>query len=126
MDQSWSTRLAERNKYPDRYRIGLHHGAALVIGRRGLGFAERVPKMASPPVRAEVKRRGTRGWESTLVQWLPRARRTGGRRGANKKPGARAGPVGEGTSLPPRPDGLRGTTASRAAVGPAAAIHSVA
>ena len=125
VNQAWSTKLARANRYPDRYRIGVHHAAALVIGRRGLGFAERVPTTASPPVRAEVKRRGTRGWESTLVQWLPGARRPGGRHGASKKPGARAGPGGKSSS---RPDGLRSATASQAAVGPAKAarVHTVA
>lgn len=49
MAQSWSTRLAERNQFPDRYRFGVHHAAELVIARRGLGFAERVPKTARPP-----------------------------------------------------------------------------
>ena len=34
------------------YRIGLHHAAARVIGRRGLGFAERKPKAALPLERA--------------------------------------------------------------------------
>ena len=125
VDPAWSTQIPKKCRYPARYRIGLHHAAALVIGRRGLGFAERVPKSASPRVRAEVKRRGTRGWESTLVQWLPGARRTGGRRGANKKPGARAGPGGKSSS---RPDGLRGAAASRGAVAPAkaACVHTVA
>ena len=124
VDQSFTTKLADVNRYPDRYWIGIHHAAAFVIGRRGLGFAERVPKTASPPVRAEVKRRGTRGWESMLVQWLPFAWRTGGRRGASNKPGAREGPAGKSSS---RPDGLRGAAASRAAVGPATAvIHTVA
>ena len=127
VDAAWTTRIVRQGGYPDRYRIGLHHAAALVIGRRGLGFAERVPRTASPPVRADVKRRGTRGWESTLVQWLPGARRTGGRRGASNKPGARTGPVGKAASLPPRRDGLRGVSASRAAVGPAATrAHTVA
>ena len=60
VDPGWTTKIAKKGRYPDRYRIGLHHAAALVIGRRGLGFAERVPTTASPPVRAEVKRRGTR------------------------------------------------------------------
>ena len=125
VDPGWTTKIAKEWKYPDRYRIGLHHAAALVIGRRGLGFAERVPKTASPPVHAEVKRRSTRGWESTFVQRLPGARRTGGRRGANKKPGARADPVGKSSS---RPDGLRGAMASRGAVAPAKAAraHTVA
>ena len=128
VDPAWTTKIAKEGRYPGRYRIGVHHAAALIIGRRGLGFAERVPKTASPRVRAEVKRRGTRGWESMLVQWLPRAWRTGGRRGASKKPGAREGPVEKATSLPPRPDGLRGTAASRGAVAPAkaACVRTVA
>ena len=126
VDPAWSTQIPKKGRYPDRYRIGLHHAAALVIGRRGLGFAEHVPKTGSPPVRAEVKRRGTRGWESMLVQWLLLAWRTGGRRGAGKKRGIRAGPVGEVTSSPRRPDGLRGATASRSAVGPAAVVYTVA
>ena len=126
VDPAWTTKLAKDGRYPHRYRIGLHHAAALVIARRGLGFAERVSNTHPPPVRADVKRRGTRGWQSTLVQWLPRAWREGARRGANAKRGAREGPVGEVPSVPPRPDGQRGATASRAAVGPAAAVHTVA
>ena len=70
----------------------------LVIGRRGLGFAERLPKTVSPLERAEAKRRGTRGWESALWQWLPVAWRAGGRRKAVNRPGAREGPVGAGLS----------------------------
>ena len=116
VDPGWTTKIAKEGRYPDRYRIGLHHAAALVIGRRGLGFAERVPTTASPPVRAEVKRRGTRGWESTLVQWLPGARRQGRRRGTTTRPGARKGPVGTSSS---RPDGPAGVVASRGAVAPA-------
>ena len=118
VDPGWTTKIAKEGRYPDRYRIGLHHAAALVIGRRGLGFAERVPTAASPPVRAEVKRRGTRGWESTLVQWLPGARRQGRRRGTTTRPGARKGPVGTSS---PRPDGPAGVVASRGAVAPAKA-----
>ena len=126
VDPAWTMRIVRQGRYPDRYRTGLNHAAALVLGRRGLGFAERVSKTASPPVRADVKCRGTRGWESTLVQWLPGARRMGGRRGASNKPGARAGPVGKATSLSPRRDGLGGGTASRAAVGPASTrVHTV-
>ena len=78
--------------YPDRYRIGTHHAAALVIGRRGLGFAEHVPKTATPPVRAEVKRRGTCGWTGTLTQWLPGAWRRSGRRGTTTRAGGPRGP----------------------------------
>ena len=125
VDPAWTTRLARDGKYADRYRIGVHHAAALVIGRRGLGFAERVPKTAPPPVRADVKRRGTQGWESTLGQWLPCAWRRGDRRGNRGEPGVREGPVAR-AQMPERPDGGPHANASRAAVGPAAAVHTVA
>ena len=68
VDPAWTTRIPREGRYPDRYRIGLHQAAALVIGRRGLGFAERLPKTVSPLERAEAKCRGTRGWESALWQ----------------------------------------------------------
>ena len=55
-----------------------------------------------PFERAEAKRRGTRGWESALWQWLPVAWRAGGRRKAVN-----------------RPDGPGRDFVSRAAVGPA-------
>ena len=100
VDPAWTTRIPREGRYPDRYRIGLHQAAALVIGRRGLGFAERMPKTVSPLERAEVKRRGTRGWESALWQWLPVAWRAGGRRKAGNRPGAREGPVGADLSAP--------------------------
>ena len=56
------------------------------------------------------------------------ARRTAQGRSAwrQHEAGGSRGPCRGGTSLPPRPDGLRGATASRAAVGPAAAVHTVA
>ena len=38
--RAWTTKLAREHRYPDRYRTGVHHAAALVIGRRGLGGAE--------------------------------------------------------------------------------------
>ena len=124
VDPAWTTKLPKTGGYPDRYRIGIHHAAALVIGRRGLGFAERVPTSVSPPVRAEVKRRGTRGWESMLVQWLPGAWRRRGRRGTTIKLGARESPVENSLS---RPDGLGSVVASRDAVAPAkaACVHTV-
>ena len=81
----------------------------LVIGRRGLGFAERMPKTVSPLERAEVKRRGTRGWASVLGQWLPVAWRRGGRRNAGNKPGAREGPP-SWRDCPLRPDGPGGVS----------------
>ena len=119
-------RIARSERYPGRYRLSIHHAAALVIGRRGLGFAERVSTPAASLVRAGVKRRGTRGWTSVLSQWLPRAWRRGGRRGAQRRPGAREGSVGEATSGRPRLDGALGAVASRGAVSPAAAVLTVA
>ena len=125
VDPAWTSKLPKTGGYPNRYRIGIHHAAALVIGRRGLGFAERVLTSTSPPVRADVKRRGTRGWESMLVQRLPDARSKGGRRGTIIKPGARKGPVGTSSS---RLDGLGSAVASRGAVAPAKpdSVHTVA
>jgi hypothetical protein len=32
-------------KYCHQYKIGVHNGAAMVIGRRSYGFKERVPKI---------------------------------------------------------------------------------
>ena len=54
-------------------------------------------------VRADVKRRGTRGGQSTVAQWLPRAWRRGGRGGAQRGPGAwQRAPSGRRLpSLPP-------------------------
>ncbi len=88
VDPAWTTRIPRECRYPDRYRIGLHQAAAFVIGRRGLGFAERVRNPASPLVRTDVDRRGTRGWRSVLLQWLPGAWRRGGRRRIENRPGA--------------------------------------
>ena len=127
VDPAWTTKLAKSERYPGRYRLSIHHAAALVIGRRGLGFAERVSTPAASLVRAGVKRRGTRGWTSVLSQWLPRAWRRGGRRGAQRRPGAREGPAGETMSVRPRLDGAPGAASSRGAVGPArAAVFTVA
>ena len=69
--------------------------SAFVIGRRGLGFAGHVRIPASPTVRTDVGRRGTRGWRSVLLQWLPGAwRRGGGRRFSNRPGSPRADSVG--------------------------------
>ena len=94
VDPAWTTRIPREGRYPDRYRIGLHQAAALVIGRRGLGFAERMVKPVAPLERAKVKRRGTRGWKNVLCQWLPLVWREGGRRRARNRPGIRGDPVG--------------------------------
>ena len=126
VDPAWTTKLAKSERLPSRYRLSIHHAAALVIGRRGLGFAERVSTPAASLERAGVKRRGTRGWTSVLSQWLPRAWRRGGRRGAQRRPGAREGPAGETMSVRPRLDGAPGAVSSRGAVSPAAAVLTVA
>lgn len=118
IDPAWTSRLAVLNRYPARFRVGHHHAAALVIGRRGLGFAERVPTTATPLARADVKRRGTCGWESTLAQTLPGAWRRGGGSGPGIRSGARTGSV---AAVCPRHDRPAGIAASRAAVGPAKA-----
>ena len=122
VDPAWTTKIAKNNKYPDRYRLGMHHAAALVIGRRGLGFAERVEQPVKgpeePPRRADVKRQGTLGWQCLLTQWLPSSWRKGGRPGVRSGPGAREGPVGESTDAP-RPDGRGRAKGSRGAVHPA-------
>ncbi len=116
VDPAWTSRLAEFNRYPARFRVGRHHAAALVIGRRGLGFAERVPRTAAPLARADVKRRGTCGWQSTLAQELPGAWRRRGRPDAGSRSGARQGSV---AAMRARHDGPVGIAASRSAVGPA-------
>ena len=43
VDPAWTSRLGNL-KYRRRCRVGIHHAAALVIGRRGLGFGERLPE----------------------------------------------------------------------------------
>ena len=95
VNPAWTTKLAKEHGYPGRYRIGVHHAAGLVIGRRGLGFVEHVPKAEKPPVRAGVKRRGTLGWQSMLTQVLPAAWGRGGRGNVKGRPGAREGPVSQ-------------------------------
>ena len=95
VDPAWTTKLAKENGHPGRYRIGVHHAAALVIGRRGLGFVEHVAKADQPPARAGVKRRGTLGWQSMLTQALPAEWGRGSRGNVKGRPGAREGPVSQ-------------------------------
>ena len=83
VDPAWSTKLG-RLKYRARRRLGTHHAAALVLGRRGLGFGERLPadfrgEGGSAPVRT-VECTGTSGFSKAFVQRLPRAWLEGGRR----------------------------------------------
>ena len=90
VDPAWSTKLG-RLKYRARCRLGTHHAAALVLGRRGLGFGERLPadfrgEGTSGLVRT-VECTGTSGFSKAFVQRLPRAWLEGGRhrRGAGPR-----------------------------------------
>ena len=94
VDPAWTTRLGNL-KYRRRCRLGTHHAAALVIGRRGLGIGERLP-YGLPSLPHTVECVSTTGASRTLVQRLPAAwlqggrRRTGQRTRAPDAPGAGA------------------------------------
>ena len=94
VDPAWTTRLGKL-KYRRHCRLGPHHAAALVIGRRGLGIGERLPHDA-PSLPYTVECVSTTGASRTLVQRLPAAwlqggrRRTGQRARAPDAPGAGA------------------------------------
>ena len=91
-----TTKLAKLERLPSRYRLSVHHAAALVIGRRGLGFAQRVSK----PVVSRV----APGWSARCTT---RTRSPcGPRRGGD-------------CQACPRPDGSSGAVSGRAAVAPA-------
>ena len=60
VDPAWTTRLGVL-KYECRWRLGRHHAAAVVIGRRGLGFGERLPKTVPWTFRYTVECRDTFG-----------------------------------------------------------------
>ena len=106
VDPAWTTRIPRECRYPDRVAPSAGPQdppatAAFVIGRRGLGFAERVRNPASPLVRTDVDRRGTRGWQSVLLRWLPGAWRRGGRCRIENRPGApQVGSVGTANAGP--------------------------
>ena len=99
VDPAYTSQLGKL-VYPARRRLGAHHAAALVIGRRGLGYAERLPRgVACRPRPTEVSGRGSGGRRIRCLQWLaavqPR-RRSARRRAATAAPGpprARAGPA---------------------------------
>lgn len=89
VNPAWTTRLGNL-KYRRRCRLGKHHAAALVIGRRGLGFGERLPDGA-PSLACTVECVSTTGASRTLVQRLPAAWLQGGRRRSGRRtraPGA--------------------------------------
>ncbi len=89
VDPAWTSRLGNL-KYRRRCRLGIHHAAALVIGRRGLGFGERLPD-GRPSLTRTVECVSTTGASRTFVQRLPAAWLQGGRRRSGRRaraPGA--------------------------------------
>ena len=66
VDPAWTSRLGNL-KYRRRCRVGIHHAAALVIGRRGLGFGERLPE-GHPFLTRTVECVSTTGASRTFVQ----------------------------------------------------------
>ncbi|EZP77401.1 transposase [Parageobacillus genomosp. 1] len=50
------TSVIGRFKYMKKYGLSVHESAALVIGRRGLGYRERLPKELMDTIKTKVKR----------------------------------------------------------------------
>ena len=71
VDPAWTSELG-RLKYRRRCRLGKHHAAALVIGRRGLGFGDRLLD-GRPSLTRTVECFSTTGVSRTVVQRLPAA-----------------------------------------------------
>ena len=91
VDPAWTSRLGYL-KYRRRCRLGKHHAAALVIGRRGLGFGERLLD-DRPFLTRTVECVSTTGASKTIVQRLPAIWLQGGRRRTGRKlrsPGVRS------------------------------------
>ena len=88
VNPAWTTRLG-RLKHSARLSLGVHHAAAFVIGRRGLGFCEGVAGETLP---CTVECVSTSGRPQTLLQKLPSAWLTGGGRHLVKR-GARTASV---------------------------------
>ncbi|WP_245934705.1 IS200/IS605 family accessory protein TnpB-related protein [Paranoxybacillus vitaminiphilus] len=51
------TSVIGRFKYMKKYGLSVHESAAFVIGRRGLGYHERLPKELIDTIKTKVKRR---------------------------------------------------------------------
>ena len=88
VNPAWTTKLGKL-KHAARLSLGVHHAAAFVIGRRGLGFCERV---AGETLACTVECVSTSGGSRTLSQKLPSAWLTGGGRHLVKR-GARTASV---------------------------------
>ena len=78
VDPAWTSELG-RVRYRRRCRLGKHHAAALVIGRRGLGFGERLSE-GGPFLTRTVECVSTTSGRRVFVQRLPAAWLQGGRR----------------------------------------------
>ena len=117
VNPAWTTKLGKL-KHSARLSLGVHHAAAFVIGRRGLGFCEGV---AGETLSCTVECVSTSDRSHTLLQKLPSAWLTGGRRHSVKR-GARTASVvhveGNGSR---RPLGLSVGGGSPPAVG--GALH---
>ena len=77
VDPAWTSKLGNL-KYRRRCRLGKHHAAALVIGRRCLGFGERLSD-GRPSLTRTVECVSTTGMSRMFVQRLPAAWLQGGR-----------------------------------------------
>ena len=117
VNPAWTTRLGKL-KHSARLGLGVHHAAAFVIGRRGLGFCEAVAGGTLP---CTVECVSTSGRRHTVSQKLPSAWLTGGSR-HSVKGGARTASVvhvaGQGSR---RPLGFSAAGGSPPAVG--GAVH---
>ena len=117
VNPAWTTKLGKL-KHAARLSLGVHHAAAFVIGRRGLGFCEGV---VGETLSCTVECVSTSDRSHTLLQKLPSAWLTGGRRHSVKR-GARTASVvhveGDGSR---RPLGLSAGGGSPPAVG--GAVH---
>ena len=113
VDPAWTSRLGYL-KYRRRCRLGKHHAAALVIGRRGLGFGERLLD-DRPFLTRTVECVSTTGASKTIVQRLPAIWLQGGRRRTGRKVRS-PGEPGAGHRVM-HPDGSSPHDGSLAAVG---------
>ena len=113
VDPAWTSELGSL-KYRRRCRMGRHHAAALVIGRRGLGFGERLLD-GRPTLTCTVECVGTSGDKRAFVQRLPVAWLQGGRRRHDRRGRAPRAPAAGPRAL--QPAGLPAGDGSPAAVG---------
>ena len=92
VDPAWTTELGKL-KYKVRCRLGGHCAASLVIGRRGLGFGERLPEDGPSTLTCTVEYVSTSGSSRALVQRLPSAWPKAGRRRSQRRVRVRGTPA---------------------------------